>query len=67
MIAHISPPLPIPRASDADRAAIEALVHQILDLKAADPDADVSPFEAEIDAIVEFLYFHQSEAPTCHA
>jgi type I restriction-modification system DNA methylase subunit len=56
--------IPIPRASDADRAAIEALVQQILDLKAADPAADVSDLEAEIDARVEFLYFHQDEAPT---
>lgn len=56
--------LPIPRASDADRAAIEALVQQILDLKAANPAADVSEYEAEIDARVEFLYFHQDEAPT---
>lgn len=56
--------LPIPRASDADRHAIESLVQQILGLKAADTEADVSPYEAEIDARVEFLYFHQSEAPT---
>lgn len=56
--------LPIPRASAADRAAIEALVQQILDLKSADPAADVSEFEAEIDKRVDFLYFKQHEAPT---
>ncbi len=49
--------VPIPRASGADRAAIESLVQRILDLKAADPDADVSALESEIDAIVERLYF----------
>lgn len=43
-------------ASEADRAAIEALVRQILDLKAA----DVSDLEAEIDKRVEFLYFHNT-------
>lgn len=51
--------LPIPRASDADRDAIAALVQKCLDAKAADPNADVSELEAEIDARVEFLYFHQ--------
>lgn len=56
--------IPIPSASAADRAAIEALVQQILDIKAADPAADVSALEAEIDARVEFLYFKQDEAPT---
>ncbi|MBV6503372.1 MAG: hypothetical protein AKCLJLPJ_01442 [Fimbriimonadales bacterium] len=56
--------LPIPRASDADRDAIAALVQKCLDAKVADPDADVSELEAEIDARVEYLYFHQLEAPT---
>ncbi|MBL1149398.1 MAG: class I SAM-dependent DNA methyltransferase [Armatimonadetes bacterium] len=56
--------LPIPRASDADRDAIAALVQKCLDAKATDPAADVSHYEAEIDARVEFLYFHQHEAPT---
>lgn len=45
------------RTSDADRAAIVALVQQILDLKSADPEADVSALEAEINAIVKRLYF----------
>jgi len=49
--------VPIPRASDADRDAIAALVQKCLDAKAADPNADVSCWEAEIDAIVERLYF----------
>lgn len=39
---NLSTALLIPRASDADRAAIESIVQQILDLKAADPEADVS-------------------------
>jgi hypothetical protein len=48
---------PIPLASDADRDAIAALVQNCLDAKAADPNADVSAFEAEIDVIIERLYF----------
>ncbi|MBA3726786.1 MAG: putative DNA binding domain-containing protein, partial [Armatimonadetes bacterium] len=64
VIRQFAQRIPIPRASDADRAAIEALVQQILDLGAADPDAGVSEQEAEIDTRVEFLYFHQDEAPT---
>ncbi len=44
-----------------------ALTQKCLDLKAADPAADVSELEAEIDARVEFLYFHQDEAPTYDA
>ncbi|GIK33382.1 MAG: hypothetical protein D8M22_10270 [Armatimonadetes bacterium] len=55
-----NPTPPIPRASDADRDAIAALVQKCLDAKAADPDADVSELEAEIDRRVEFLYFHQT-------
>lgn len=54
--------LPIPRASDADRDAIAALVQKCLDAKVADPDADVSELEAEIDAIVERLYFGRNRA-----
>lgn len=55
-----NPTLPIPRASDADRDAIAALVQKCLDAKATDPAADVSELEAEIDRRVEFLYFHQT-------
>jgi type I restriction-modification system DNA methylase subunit len=58
---------PVPRASDADRDAIAALVQKCIDARIADPDADVSQYEAEIDARVEFLYFHQDEAPTYDA
>ncbi|MCW5940061.1 MAG: Eco57I restriction-modification methylase domain-containing protein [Fimbriimonadaceae bacterium] len=53
---------PIPRASDADRDAIAALVQKCLDAKAADPTADVSAYEAEIDEIVERLYFGEGQA-----
>jgi len=59
--------LPIPRVSDADRDAIAALVQKCLDAKSSDPAADVSEQEAEIDARVEFLYFHQDEAATYDA
>lgn len=59
--------LPVPRASAADCAAIESVVQQILRLKSADPAADASTLEAEIDARVEFLYFHADEAPTYDA
>ncbi len=63
MIRQYVQEVPIPRASDADRTAIAALVQKCLDAKAADPDADVSELEAEIDARVEFLYFHEDEFP----
>ena len=49
--------IPIPRSFAADRDAIAALVQQILDLKRNDPAADVTALEAEIDAIVDRLYF----------
>lgn len=49
--------IPVPSAGPEDRAAVESLVQECLDAKAADPDADVSAWEAEIDAIVERLYF----------
>ncbi|MBA3725798.1 MAG: putative DNA binding domain-containing protein [Armatimonadetes bacterium] len=56
----------VPRAEPNDRAAIERLVRAILDTKAIDlhTDVDVSEREDEIDSRVEFLYFHQHEAPT---
>lgn len=47
----------VPTASAADHAAIECLVQRILDAKSADPTADVSGPEAEIDSIVERLFF----------
>ncbi len=51
--------VPIQRTTRArdNRAAVESLVQRILDLKAADADADVAALESEIDAIVERLYF----------
>lgn len=49
--------IPIPRATDADRAAIATLVRLCLDAKSADPSADVSEHESEIDKLVEKLYF----------
>lgn len=51
----------IPLVSEKDRKAIGNLVSDILDAKAADPKADVSVLEAEINARVEFLYFHRGE------
>lgn len=58
--------IPIPVCIPEQRAQIESLVQQILDLKAADPDADVSSLENEIDRLVEKLYFGEvaSEAAT---
>ena len=55
---------PIPVAPPEVYAAVESLVQKCLDAKATDPNADVSAWEAEIDARVEFLYFHANEAPT---
>jgi adenine-specific DNA-methyltransferase len=45
---------PIPQP--ADPAPIETRVRRILDAKAADPAADVSALEAEIDRLVYQLY-----------
>lgn len=56
--------IPIPRASHADQGAIAALVQGCLNNKATDPNADVRELEAEIDARVEFLYFHRGELGT---
>lgn len=56
--------LPVPNASNADRDPIVARVKQCLDSKAGDKDADVSEYEKEIDARVEFLYFHRGERGT---
>jgi hypothetical protein len=54
--------MPTGMPSDKSRAGIAALVQNCLDAKAADPNADVTKYEAEIDARVEFPCFHQSEA-----
>ncbi|MEW5882828.1 MAG: DNA methyltransferase [Armatimonadota bacterium] len=71
--------LPIPRASEADREAIAALVQKCLDTakvvsasppnspEQRDAETTLQELEAEIDARVEFIYFHQSEAPTYDA
>jgi len=49
--------LPVPTATDTERAHITGLALKCLDAKSTDPDADVSEVEAEIDARVEKLYF----------
>jgi hypothetical protein len=48
--------IPVPTASRADQAALEALVDRILAAKRADPLADVSAWEREIDERVYRLY-----------
>lgn len=47
----------IPRAFDAARSAIRIPLAQVARRQAANPNADVSAWEAETDAIVERLYF----------
>ena len=47
---------PIPEATCEQQALIIGLVDQILDAKQANPDADVSELEDEIDQIVYCLY-----------
>lgn len=56
MIYQLLKTLPIPMASDTDRATLAALAQKCLDARAADADADVSAWEREIDGIVEGLY-----------
>ena len=48
--------IPIPAATAIQQSEIEQRVETILNLKKADPDADVSELEAEIDKIVYNLY-----------
>ena len=48
--------LPIKETSSSDQKPLIDLVDHILDAKAADPDADVSALEAEIDCLVYQLY-----------
>ena len=48
--------IPIPTATPAQAAAIEERVAQILSAKKADPSADTTALEAEIDALVYQLY-----------
>lgn len=65
--------LPIRLASSADQSALESLVARIMDLHAngfplsTEVQAEIAGIQAEIDARVEFLYFHQDEAPTYDA
>jgi type I restriction-modification system DNA methylase subunit len=54
----------IPFTSQEDKLRIEALVREILDLKSHNPSSYVGELEAEIDARVEFLYFHRGELGT---
>lgn len=51
--------IPVPSPSAADRAAVESLVQSCLDAKVADPAADDSRPEAE----VEGLYFGTGGGP----
>jgi hypothetical protein len=48
--------IPVPSASRTDQAGLEALVDKILLAKRADPAADVSAWEREIDERVYRLY-----------
>jgi len=48
--------IPIPAATDEQKAPIVALVDQILAAKKADPQADISPLERQIDTLVYKLY-----------
>ena len=48
--------LPIPQISEEDQAPFEALVDEIHRLKDADPEADTTGLEAEIDRLVYELY-----------
>ncbi len=56
--------LPIPTASDNDRAVLEKLASQILEKHQMGQVEGITVLEAEINARVEFLYFSASEAPT---
>ena len=56
--------VPIPQASIVDQDVLAAFAAAICDSKAADPDSDVTELVAEIDARVEFLYFHRGERGT---
>ncbi len=48
--------IPIPAANSAQKSFISNLVNKILAAKRADPDADVSELENEIDQVVYSLY-----------
>jgi len=53
--------VPIPKPSIKEEANIEILVDQILALKKANPQADTSQLEEEIDELVYQLYDLTSE------
>ncbi len=55
-IAQYVSQIPIPNIKPAQKALISKIVDQILDAKRADPDADVSTLEDEIDQQVYSLY-----------
>ncbi len=55
-IAQYVSQIPIPSIKPAQKASITNIVNQILAAKRADPDADVSELENEIDQIVYSLY-----------
>ncbi len=48
--------IPIPNAQPQEKLAIETLINKILTAKTANPNADVSKLETEIDQIVYQLY-----------
>ena len=48
--------IPIPSTSRTDQAALEALVDRILAAKQANPQADVTNLEREIDERIYHLY-----------
>lgn len=48
--------IPIPAATPAQQAEIAALVEQVLAAKAADPTADTTASEMQIDTLVAALY-----------
>lgn len=48
--------IPIPQISNLDQDILTQLVDQILTAKKADPNADTSALEAEIDQMVYQLY-----------
>ncbi|MDH6067531.1 Eco57I restriction-modification methylase domain-containing protein [Chrysosporum ovalisporum APH033B] len=47
---------PIPKATKTQQTLLEKLVEEILTAKQANPQADITPLEAEIDQIVYQLY-----------
>ena len=48
--------LPFPEIKDADKEKLTDIVKQILATKSADPEADTSALETQIDNLVNQLY-----------